>query len=49
MDSAIVENLLAHGYDDVAPRLVWLCASSSLPQLRDAVKAPLAELELPEE
>lgn len=42
-------NLLAHGYDDVAPRLVWLYASSSLPQLRDVVRALLAELEPPEQ
>ncbi len=42
-------NFLAHGYDDVAPRLVWLYVSSSLPQLRDVVQALLAELELPEE
>ena len=37
-------NFLAHGYDDVAPRLVWLYASRSLPQLRDVVQALLADL-----
>ena len=42
-------NFLAHGYDDVAPRLVWLYASSSLPQLRDVVQALLADLGPPEE
>ena len=42
-------NFLAHGYDDVAPRLVWLYATSSLPQLRNVVQALLAELEPPEE
>ena len=42
-------NFLAHGYDDVAPRFVWLYASSSLPQLRDVVRALHAELESPEE
>ena len=40
-------NFLAHGYDDVAPRLVWLYASSSLPQLRDVVQALLADLDPP--
>ena len=42
-------NFLAHGYDDVAPRLVWLYASSSLPQSRNVVQALIAELEAREE
>ena len=42
-------NFLAHGYDDVAPRLVWLYAFSSLPQLRDVVQALLTDLGPPEE
>ena len=42
-------NFLAHGYDDVAPRVVWLYASSSLPQSRNVVQALIAELEAREE
>ena len=42
-------NFLAHGYDDVASRLVWLYASSSLPKLLDVVQALLAELNPSEE
>ena len=38
-------NFLAHGYDDVAPRLVWRYATNNLPQLRDVVQALLAELD----
>ena len=41
-------NFLAHGYDDVASRLVWRYASNNLPQLRDVVQALLAELQSPE-
>ena len=37
-------NYLAHGYDRVAPRLVWLYATSNLPELRRVVQALLAEL-----
>ena len=37
-------NYLAHGYDHVAPRLVWLYATSNLPELRRVVHALLAEL-----
>ena len=40
-------NYLAHGYDHVAPRLVWLYATSNLPELRSVVQALLAELEAP--
>ena len=42
-------NFLAHGYDDVAPRLVWLYASNSLPQLLNVVQGLLTELEPKEE
>ena len=38
-------NLLAHGYDSVIPKLVWLYATNSLPTLRGVVNALLAELE----
>ena len=37
-------NYLAHGYDHVAPRLVWLYATGNLPELRSVVRTLLAEL-----
>ena len=40
-------NYLAHGYDHIAPRLVWLYATSNLLELRRVVQALLAELEAP--
>ncbi len=42
-------NYLAHGYDHVAPRLVWLYATSSLLELNDAVQMLLTEMETPDE
>ena len=42
-------NYLAHGYDHVAPRLVWLYATSNLSELRSVVQALLAELGAPDE
>lgn len=36
-------NYLAHGYDEVTPRLVWLYATGNLPELRSVVQALLAE------
>ena len=42
-------NYLAHGYDHVAPRLVWLYATSNLSELRRVVQALLAELGAPDE
>ena len=42
-------NYLAHGYDHVAPRLVWLYASSHLSELRRVVQALLAEMGAPDE
>lgn len=42
-------NDLAHGYDHVAPRLVWLYATGNLPELRKAVQALLVELGVPDE
>ncbi len=41
-------NYLAHGYDHVAPRLVWLYATSSLPELRHVVQTLLAEIKSPD-
>ena len=38
-------NYLAHGYDHVAPRLVWLYTANNLPELRRVVQALLAEME----
>ena len=37
-------NYLAHGYDHVSPRLVWLYADRSLPELRSVVQELLAAL-----
>ena len=42
-------NLLAHGYDHVAPKRVWIYTKSNLPQLRSVVQALLSELDPPEE
>ena len=42
-------NYLAHGYDHVAPRLVWLYATRNLSGLRSVVQALLAELGAPDE
>ena len=42
-------NYLAHGYDHVAPRLVWLYATRNLSELRRVVRALLAELEVSDE
>lgn len=41
-------NYLAHGYDHVAPRLVWLYATSNLLKLCSVVRVLLAELEAEE-
>ena len=40
-------NYLAHGYDHVAPRLVWLYTTRNLSELRSVVQALLAKLGAP--
>ena len=42
-------NVLAHGYDRVAPENVWDYARNDLPELRRVVQALLAGLRPPEE
>ncbi len=44
-----LRNLLAHGYDHVAPKRVWDYARTNLPHLRRVIQRLIAELEPPGE